>query len=86
MEWPVFSIHIMRRRLVLFLIPLLAFVLSSSQLLADPVPVKYREGSVHGSLAVRSLDGMVTAMLCWVCPINDEGCVPSLFVLPKARE
>ncbi len=59
MEWPVFSIHIMRRRLVLFLIPLLAFVLSSSQLLADPVPVKYREGSVHGYLAIRSLDGKI---------------------------
>ncbi len=36
---------------------LLPFLLFSSHLLADPVAVKYKEGSVHGYLAIRSLDG-----------------------------
>ena len=36
---------------------LVTLLLFSSQLLADPVAVKYKEGSVHGYLAIRSLDG-----------------------------
>lgn len=40
---------------------LYALVLSSSSLLAEPIRVRYPEGSVHGYLALRSLDGKLLA-------------------------
>ncbi len=40
---------------------LLTLLLSSSVAGADPVPVRYPEGSVHGYLALRSLDGKLLA-------------------------
>src|SRR5581483_8263550 len=44
------------------LISLLVVVLLQSGLLpAEPVPVRYREGSVHGFLAVRTLEGKILA-------------------------
>ena len=35
----------------------LLLLLVASRLFADPVPVKYKEGAIHGYLAIRSLDG-----------------------------
>src|SRR4051794_14152822 len=44
------------------LMNLLAVVLlQPGPLLAEPVPVRYREGSVHGFLAVRTLEGKILA-------------------------
>ena len=40
---------------------LTGFLLCSTLSLAEPVPVRYPEGSVHGYLAMRSLDGKLLA-------------------------
>jgi hypothetical protein len=46
------------KNLQLKLVPLvIAALCITSGLLADPVPVKYTEGTVHGYLAVKTLDG-----------------------------
>src|SRR5436853_48275 len=44
------------------LVNLLAIVLlQAGPLLAEPIPVRYREGTVHGFLAVRTLEGKILA-------------------------
>ena len=40
---------------------LVAILLRPAVLDADPIPVKYQEGSVHGYLALRTLDGKIVA-------------------------
>jgi hypothetical protein len=40
---------------------LMVVLLQSGPLPAEPVPVRYREGSVHGFLAIRTLDGKILA-------------------------
>ncbi len=40
---------------------LLPLVTSLTSTVAEPIPVRYLEGSVHGYLALRSLDGKVVA-------------------------
>ena len=40
---------------------LMVVLLQSGPLPAEPIPVRYREGSVHGFLAIRTLDGKILA-------------------------